>query len=156
MDRRISLADAGAGVIFVAAGLAFGTASLGYQLGTAFRMGPGYFPLVLAGTLVLLGAAVLVKAFMATDETAGGIGTLVPLRGFVLVLGALVLFGVGVRGLGFAPAVFLTVFLAALASRRTSPVRAAVLAAGITAFCILVFIVGLGVPLPLVGRWLAF
>lgn len=156
MTRRISIADAGAGVVFIAAGLAFGTAALGYQLGTAFRMGPGYFPLVLAGTLVVLGAAVLVKAIVASGETDGGIGTLVPLRGFVLVLGALVLFGVGIRGLGFAPAVFLTVILAALASRRTTLVRAAVLAAGITVFCILVFIVGLGVPLPLVGPWLTF
>ena len=53
-----------------------------------------------------------------------------------------------------APALFVTAFLAALASRRNGPLAAAVMAAALTLFCVLIFGVGLGVPVPLLGPWL--
>ena len=40
-----------AGLIFMGFGLAFGYATLGYEIGSAFRMGPGYFPLVLSAIM---------------------------------------------------------------------------------------------------------
>ena len=46
------------GALFMATGLFFLVQSLGLEIGTAFRMGPGYFPLVLSGILVLLGLIV--------------------------------------------------------------------------------------------------
>ena len=51
--------DIGAGVIFIAIGLLFGVGALHLELGTALRMGPGYFPLILAGLLVALGLAIV-------------------------------------------------------------------------------------------------
>ena len=36
------------GAIFIAVGLLFAYQCLSLDIGTAFRMGPGYFPLVLA------------------------------------------------------------------------------------------------------------
>ena len=53
------LDDLVAGGIFVALGLAFAIGARSYELGTAFRMGPGYVPLVLGGLLALLGLAVI-------------------------------------------------------------------------------------------------
>ncbi|MYZ48287.1 tripartite tricarboxylate transporter TctB family protein [Propylenella binzhouense] len=146
-----SVKDLLAGLAFIAFGLAFGYAALGYELGTALRMGPGYFPLVLAGILVALGIGVIVEGMLAGE--GGDIGT-VPWRGAALILGALVFFGYAVQGLGLAPTLFVTVFLAALASQRTGIPTAALLALALTAFCIAIFVYGLGVTLPLVGPWL--
>ena len=49
--QRAGIKDILSGLIFVGLGAAFGYAAIGYPIGTAFRMGPGYFPLVLAGAL---------------------------------------------------------------------------------------------------------
>ncbi len=154
MQRPRSLKDILSGLIFIGIGLAFGFAASGYQLGTAFRMGPGYFPLFLAGVLVVLGAAIVVKGLLAQapDDPAAPR----PWRGLVLLLGAILFFGATIRGLGLVPTLFLTVFASALASRRNTVVSALLLAAGMTAFCVLIFSYGLGVTIPLFGPWLRF
>jgi hypothetical protein len=50
-----------AGGTFVTVGLAFVVASSRYELGSALKMGPGYYPLVLGGLLVALGVGVAVE-----------------------------------------------------------------------------------------------
>lgn len=53
-----------AGAMFIAIGLAFLlVAQKNYQMGTAVRMGPAYFPSVLGGLLAVLGLIVLVRSF---------------------------------------------------------------------------------------------
>ena len=53
-----------AGAMFIVLGLAFLlVAQKNYQMGTAVRMGPAYFPSVLGGLLALLGVIVLVRSF---------------------------------------------------------------------------------------------
>ena len=146
-----SIKDILAGLAFIGFGVAFGYAALGYDLGTALRMGPGYFPLLLAGVLVVLGLVILVQGFIAGD--IGPIGS-IPWRGALFLLGALVFFGATVQGLGLAPALFVTLLLTALASRSTGVLTAIVLAAALTAFCILIFVYALGVTMPIFGRWL--
>ena len=48
-----------AGAIFTLIGAYFCIeAALNLRMGTAFRMGPGYFPIVIGGLLVLLGLAI--------------------------------------------------------------------------------------------------
>ena len=61
------------GALFVAIGLFFGFESLDLELGTAFRMGPGYFPFLLACALVLLGGIILFQAFRVEHEGIGPI-----------------------------------------------------------------------------------
>ena len=51
--------DFWAGVMFVGLGFAFMLGSLNYPIGSATRMGPGYFPAVLGGLLALIGAGIL-------------------------------------------------------------------------------------------------
>lgn len=142
--------DLAAGAVFAAIGLAFMAGALTLEIGSAFKMGPGYFPLVLSGLLVLLGLIVMAKSVNMPPET---IGT-VPWRGLVLILAAPVIFGVTVRGLGLLIALPLAIVLAASASRRTGLVAGAALVTGLTVFCVLVFSYGLGLPLPLIGHWL--
>src|SRR5262245_21720298 len=57
--------DFWAGLMFIGTGLFFMFwAMTHYQMGTAVRMGPAYFPTLLGGLLVVLGAIVLFQAFV--------------------------------------------------------------------------------------------
>jgi hypothetical protein len=152
MTAQKSLKDLLAGLIFIGFGLAFGYATLGYQIGTAYRMGPGYFPIVLSGIMVLLGVVITVQSFASgPDETPiGG----VPWLALVLVLGAIVFFGATVRGLGLAPALFVTTFLSAYASERTGVLGALLMAAGLVVISLAIFVWALGLPLRVFGPWL--
>jgi len=146
-----ALKDTLAGLVFITFGLAFAVGALTYEIGSTLRMGPGYFPLVLGGLLVVLGVVIIVKGFV--DGEGGAIGT-VPWRALGLILGAIFFFGLTVRGLGLAPTVFIATFMSAFASHRTGVVSALIIAAGLTGLCILVFVVALSLRLPLVGPWL--
>lgn len=148
-----SLKDLLAGLIFIGFGLAFAFAASRYDLGTALRMGPGYFPVVLGGLLALLGAGIVAESFLRGEQTPIGP---IPWRGILLLTAAVLVFGFGVRRFGLAPSLFVATLLAALSSERTTPLAALVLAAALTAFCILIFVEGLGLTVPLIGPWLAF
>jgi hypothetical protein len=149
--QRAGIKDILSGLIFVGLGGAFGYAASGYPIGTAFRMGPGYFPLLLGGALVALGVAIVVKGVTAAAAEAP-IGP-VPWRGAILILAALVFFGATVRGLGLVLALAGTALLSALASRQNSPLAALAIAACLTAACVLIFHYGLGITVPLFGPW---
>ena len=153
MKRTIDWTDALAGVLFILFGLLFGVQSLGLEIGTAFRMGPGYFPLVLSSILILLGLAIVASA--VRDTGSEGIGALA-WRGAFFILPAPIFFGLTVRGLGFVPAIFLTTLIAALASFKMRLFGALLLAAGVTIFATLVFSYGLGLPFRRFGPWLPF
>ncbi len=154
MTSQKSMKDLLAGLIFIAFGLAFGYASLTYDIGTALRMGPGYFPLILSLVILLLGIVIVVQSFFTgPDEIPLG---RVPWLGLILLIGGLVFFGATVRGLGLAPSLFVTVFMSAFASQRTGIVGALVLAAALTLICIAIFIWALGMPLAVVGPWARF
>ena len=154
MTAQKSMKDLLAGLIFVSIGLAFAYAALSYDLGTAFRMGPGYFPILLAGLLVLLGVIILLQSLASgPDETPiGG----VPWLALILIMGALVFFGMTVRGLGLAPALFVTSFMSAFASKRTGLIGSLLLASFLTLISMLIFVWALGLPLPMLGPWLNF
>jgi hypothetical protein len=144
--------DALCGAIFIGAGLFFAIQALGLEIGTAFRMGPGYFPLVLSGVLILLGLLVIAQGMRGGGEPSGRFA----LRGMFFILSAPILFGLTIRGLGFVPAIFLTALVAGFASRRMGLGRALLLAAGVTVFSVAVFSYGLGLPFRRFGPWLGF
>ncbi|MCF3643064.1 tripartite tricarboxylate transporter TctB family protein [Rhizobium sp. TRM95111] len=140
------------GGALIATGLFFVWQSLSLDIGTAFRMGPGYFPLVLAVVLTVLGAVILVQATRVAGEPMGPIAV----RGMLFILPAPIFFGLTVRGLGFVPALFCTAFIASFASRKMSPFAALVLSAALTLFSVAVFSYGLGLPFQLFGPWTRF
>jgi hypothetical protein len=158
------------GAIFILIGAAFAADALAeLPLGTAFRMGPGYFPLVLASLLVLLGAAIIVSGVgVATPERVvhldpdagnltgvqGALARLGPWRGPIVILASPIIFGLGVEPLGLIPSLALAVFVASFASSRVSLLFAGVMTAILTVFCYLVFAVGLQLPVRLFGPWL--
>ncbi len=148
---RLALKDILAGGIFIALGLAFASGALAYEVGTPLRMGPGYVPLALGVLLAGLGVAVIVKGVIAGEgDPIGGLDW----RALVFVTAALLFFGITVRGLGVVGALFGATLLASLA-RAATPIREAVLiAVGLTALSVVIFIFALQLRLPLVGSWI--
>jgi hypothetical protein len=140
------------GALFLVLGLIFAYESWILDIGTALRMGPGYFPLILALVLALLGIVILIQATRVKGEPIGPIAW----RGMLLILPAPVFFGLTVRGLGFVPAIFLTAFIASFASLRMRPLAALILSAAVTLFSYAVFTRGLGLPFRTFGPWLPF
>ena len=138
------------GVVYVAFGAGAMIIARDYGLGTTLRMGPGYFPTVLGALLVAIGIVSLVRARLRDGSPIGP----VRLAGLLTICGATVAFGLLVRGAGLVVALPILVILSARASAhfRWGPTLA--LAAGLTVFCVAVFLKGLGVPLPVVGPWL--
>lgn len=146
-----ALKDILAGGIFIALGLAFALGALSYDIGTPLRMGPGYVPLVLGGLLAVLGVGVVVKGFIAGEgESLGGFEW----RAALMITASLIFFGVTVRGLGAAPALFGTSLLASLARSGTSWREAVLIAVGLTVLSAAIFIGALQLRLPLIGPWI--
>ena len=137
------------GLTFIALGGFFIYQCLNLDLGTAFRMGPGYFPLILSAILTLLGVVVLVQAARVEGEPMGPLA----LRGMLFILPAPIFFGMTVRGLGFVPSLFFAALIAAFASSRMKPGMAVILAAAITLFSVVVFSYALGLPFERFGPW---
>ena len=155
--QRPSVPDLLCGGVFVALGLAFAIGGSRYDVGSALQMGPGYVPLLLGAVLAGLGLIIVGLAFVGGDphlSTLEEARESVPwARGAVLVAG-IVFFGATVRGLGLAPALFVTAFLSTLAGRRPGVVRALVTAVGLTVLCLVVFVSLLQLRLQLLGPWL--
>ncbi|MBY5820439.1 tripartite tricarboxylate transporter TctB family protein [Rhizobium leguminosarum] len=140
------------GALFVATGAFFAIQSLGLDLGTSVRMGPGYFPLVLAAVLVLLGSIIFIQALRVEGEPIDPFAW----RGMLFILPAPVFFGLTVRGLGFAPSLFLTAFIACFASQKMNVFFAIILSLLLTIFSVAVFSYGLGLPFERFGPWVRF
>ena len=165
--RPRSDADLISGLVFIAFGVAFGVASLGYELGSLRQMGPGYAPLLFAVVLIGLGVGVVVKAYVAPDTlhpgeappegeppTEGLRFERLQWRPVVFITAAPMFFAFTVDGLGLLPATFGCAAIAGLAARNTTLVRALVTAAGLTLGSYVVFVVLLQLRLPLLGDWL--
>jgi len=141
--------DFWSGLIFLALAIAFGWIARDYSMGRAIKMGPGYFPTMLAAILGLIGLITLVRSFVLEGEGVGQWAW----RGGAIVLGAMLLFGLLLRGGGLVVSLLVVVFVGAAASIRFRPPVAAVAAVVLTVFCVAVFVWGLGLPIPIFGRW---
>jgi putative tricarboxylic transport membrane protein len=137
------------GAIFMAVGGAAVLLARDYPLGTSFKMGPGYFPTVLGALLALVGLITVLRGLLRPGTAVGALAY----REILLVLTATVLFGVLLRGAGLVVAVVLLVMVSAYASRYFRWGTAVALAAGMSAFCVLVFVKALGLPIPMLGPW---
>jgi putative tricarboxylic transport membrane protein len=120
-----------------------------YSLGTAVRMGPGYFPILLGGVLAVVGAILVVRSLVIAGDPVGQVRVL-PL---VVVAVAVVLFGVLLPWLGLAVTLPVVIAVSALASAQSRRWEVLLLALVLTVFSALVFVHGLRLPIPL---WPAF
>lgn len=138
-----------AGAIFIGFGIFFlANALTKLDIGTSFKMGPGYFAVLLSALLILLGIAIGVRGLLF-GQVAGR--DVIPWRGIVLIAAAPIVFAITVKPLGLAFALVLTSLLSALASRSLPMRHALALSLGLMLLCVLVFSLGLGIPLDLFG-----
>jgi hypothetical protein len=122
-----------------------------YKFGTAGRMGPGYFPLVLAWMLVGLGFASVVRSFFVKGSEISEIQWL-PLA---LITTSVVVFAFLLPRMGAFVSLFALCIISAIASDLFEfEARALIGLSGILLLCVLVFVNGLGVPMPVLGTWL--
>jgi hypothetical protein len=142
--------DFWAGLLYAGFGAAAVLIAHDYNWGTGARIGPGYFPTMLGAILLLVGVASLVRSFVSRGEPIGAIAW----KGLALVTTAVVLFGVLLRPAGLIVALVALILVSAAASSRFRfDWRALALMVVLIAFCALVFVTGLGLPVPLLGTW---
>lgn len=141
--------DFWAGILYIAFGAGAVWLMRDYGMGTALKMGPGYFPSVLGGLLALIGVAAIVRSFFSPGEPIGSLAV----KPMLYVCVPTIAFGVLVRGAGVIPAIVVLALASAYASARFRIGPALLLATGLAAFCVLVFVYGLGVPLETFGTW---
>jgi putative tricarboxylic transport membrane protein len=144
-----SAKDFWSGLIYILFGLSAIVIARDYGMGTALKMGAAYFPTILGWLLVVIGAISVIRGFVIQGPPVGAFA----IKGLLMVVGATLLFGLTVRGAGLAIALPVSAILSAAASSRFRWRLTLVMALALTLFCVLVFIKGLGVPLPVVGPW---
>jgi putative tricarboxylic transport membrane protein len=134
------------GVMFIGIGVLAMYISRDYPMGSTLRMGPGYFPIVLSGVLVLFGIAMLVQGVVRPEPVEGNWS----LRALAVLPLATVIFGVLMEHAGFIPALVVLILVSAYAGREFRFVEVLLLAVGLTIGAWALFIWGLGLPYPLI------
>jgi hypothetical protein len=136
--------DFWSGLMFVAFAAVALLSARGYSLGSAGKMGPGYFPLLLGGVLALIGIILIARSFAVDGERVSQLKIL-PLA---IVALAVCLFAVSIETFGVVVALFLVTVISARASREFRLIETGLLAAVLAAFAVGVFVYGLRLPLP--------
>jgi hypothetical protein len=144
--RRLDRQDLLAGLLFMAVGALGWMIARHYPLGTAFRMGPGFVPVGLSLILVGLGAIVALRSlFVGATST----GDWMP-RSLVFVLAGVLAFAALIETGGLVAAIVAMTAVASLGSRESRPIEVAIAAAALALAGVLIFVVGLNLP---IGPW---
>lgn len=137
--------DVLSGSLFILVGAAGLYLGADYAVGTAFRMGPGYFPRVLCGLLVAIGLVIAVKGLIVGGEKPEGLH----MRPLILVSVAVLAFAASIVNFGLLPAALAVVFIGAMGGPEFRVVEGVLLAVFLTAAAIGVFKYGLNMTMPI-------
>lgn len=138
--------DFWAGLMFIGFGLFFLFWALShYQMGTAVRMGPAYFPTVLGGLLAFLGVLVLLESLAMEGRPVPKFA----FRPLVLISAACVVYGYTMKPLGLVIATALLVFVSAFGGHEFRWKEVTILYVILIVFSLLVFVKGLTLPFPI-------
>jgi len=143
--------DFWSGLMFLVIGLAFAGFAQQYALGSAQRMGPGYFPTVLGALLAILGLVVAIRG--VTREGTDGDIERFHFGPLAIILGAVALFGFLLRPAGLVAALVVLIGVSAYASHEFRMREVIPLALFLVLLVLAVFIWGLGMVIPV---WPAF
>jgi len=138
------------GFLFVGIAACFALLAKDLELGTSQNMGPGFFPLIVVGLIATLGLVIIVSALHKPGGNANA-GATKPMmwRPFVCIIGSPVLFALLVEPFGLIPGLSLSVLFSTLGGRPWRPWHSIAVSALVTFSCWLVFVPGLGMPMPL-------
>ncbi len=150
-----------AGLMFLGIGVAFALgAAMNYKIGSAARMGPGYFPIMLGVLMAIIGAVIIIKALVVKAEGGDKIGKW-GWRPLCYVVAGNVVFGillVGLRGIGLPSfglmvAIYGLTFIVGMAMAGSKFKTSFILATGLAIISYFIFIRGIGLHMPV---WPAF
>ena len=143
--------DLWAGLMYIGTGAVGMWIAKDYPFGSALRMGPGYFPSVLGGIMVVMGIYVLALGLRKNHEKIEGN---LSLRALIVLPISMVVFGILMEEAGFIPAMAALIPVSAAAGRDFKWVEVILLTIGLTILCAAGFIFALGLPYPLIkGMW---
>jgi putative tricarboxylic transport membrane protein len=143
--------DLWAGLMYIVTGAAGMWIARDYPFGSALRMGPGYFPSVLGGIMVLMGIYVLVLGLRKEHEKIQGNWSI---RALIILPLSTIVFGILMEEAGFIPAMVALIPISAAAGRDFKWLEVLPLTIGLTVACAAGFIFALGLPYPLIkGMW---
>ncbi|WER45061.1 tripartite tricarboxylate transporter TctB family protein [Cupriavidus sp. WKF15] len=149
--RIRSQKDFASGLMFILVGFGFSWVARGYSMGTAAKMGPGYFPFWLGVVLALLGALVLwgsLSAKAEEDHLARW-----DIKSLLWILGAVVLFGLMLKPLGMVLSVLVLVLVSSMASHEFNWKGAILNAIILVLISLGAFVYGINLQMPV---WPAF
>lgn len=147
LSRLRSYPDLFSGVALIVVGVAIIWMAQAYQMGTLRRMGPAFMPTMIGGILTMFGAIILAGSGRRQAQLPEML-----MRPVVLILSAIAFWALTIEVLGLVPSTFGLVIVASAASPGFRLIRALITAAVATLFAYLVFIAGLGMPIPVLGR----
>ncbi len=144
--KTISLRLVVAAVLAIIGLTAF-VVGLNYEFGSARRMGPGYFPIVLSGTLFILALCEGIPALLKPDPENSDP---VDWRPLLAILAAVAAFAVTITFFGLIPAFFVVIGLSTM-SQQGYGWKPALILSVVTGFgAWLLFSQLLGMTLPLI------
>ncbi len=132
-----------AGVIFVVVGLIAVTIGRDYSLGSATRMGPGYFPALLGWLLTILGAIIALRSLAIDGPRVGHVGY----RPLAFILAAMFAFAGLLEPGGLVLATIALVVIGCLATAESRAREWLALTLGLLAIGLGLFVYGLGLPI---------
>ena len=138
--------DLVAGLLFIVVGIAAIAIAANYTLGTAARMGPGYFPRILGILMIVLGAILALRSLRVVGPPLPGWKW----RPVLVVLGSVVVFGLIVTRVGLVLSTILLIVMASAASREFRPREALISGVLLALLCVGVFVIGLKLQ---IGIW---
>jgi hypothetical protein len=137
--------DLGAAAVFIVIGSVGIYSGLELDFGTAAKMGPGYFPVILSALILALGVGLALKSL----KTYGPDIEPVQLRPIAAIVAAVLLFGFVLKALGLVLAAVILTLVCAFGRRRVNLRETLLLGAGLAVFSAVVFVYALSQPLPL-------
>ncbi len=138
--------DFWAGLMFFGIGAAAVFVARDYPFGRLLRMGSGFFPTLLGVILMLFGIYIMAKGLRRNEKIQGNWS----IRAVIVLPLITVLFGVLMDRAGFIPALAVLAFGSAAASQEFKWGEVLLLTAFMTVLSVAVFILGLGLPYPLI------
>ena len=139
-----------AGLTYIAIGMGGWYMALDYPFGSALRMGPGYFPIVLSWMMIAFGIAIMMMGVKNNIKIKGNWS----FRALIILPIATAVFGWVMEEVGFIPAMLVLIPLSAASGNEFKWMEISLLTVGLTVLCTAMFIYGLGLPYPLIkGLW---
>jgi len=134
------------GLMFIVIGIGAIAIASNYTLGTAARMGPGYFPRILGILMIALGAILALRSLRLRGEPLPGWKW----RPLVVVLGSTIVFGLIVNYAGLVLSTILLIVMSSAASSEFRPKEAVISGILLAVLAVGVFVIGLKLQ---IGIW---